>query len=282
MTDTRRVDRGGGHSYLLDGEKVDGVTGVLRDGMPKPALVGWAAKTIAEYVADRLILDPDDRHVATRLIDDLRQVAGEDVRKAWPDGPPGPLKIAETLKGIHWRDRDQAANKGTLVHHLAERLARGEEVAVDDAIVGHVDSYLRFRDEWEPTDELLEVVVGSRRHRYMGTLDLLATLPGLGYTLLDNKTNRSGPFGEVALQLAAYRYAEFYLDPETGEEHPMPEVDGCAVLWLRADGYDLIPFQAGPEEFRTFLYVREVGRFATTTSKTVKGEALRAPSREVA
>ena len=77
--------------------------------------------------------------------------------------------------------------------------------------------------------------------------------------LIDLKTNRSGPFGEVALQLAAYRHAEVALiDNETV---PMPPVDWCGVLWLRADGYDLYPFDAGPAQFRSFLYVQQVGRF---------------------
>lgn len=273
---TRREDRGRNHRYLLDGEPVDGVTTVLSNGLPKPALINWAARTTAEFVADRLTLD-GERVLADRLLADLRKLAEEtarDERDTWPAGPPGPLTIANTLKGVHWADRDRAGNRGTEVHKLAERLARGEEVEVPEELVGHVDAYLRFRDEWDPQDELLELVVGNRRHRYMGTLDLICTLPGLGYTLVDLKTNRSGPFGEVCLQLAAYRYAEFFIDPETGTEAAMPEVDSCAVLWLRADGYDLIPFQAGPDEFRYFLYVQQVARFMTAHSKTVKGDAL--------
>jgi hypothetical protein len=272
---TGREDRGRNHRYRLDGEHVDGVTTILSNGLPKPALINWAARTTAEFVADRLALD-GDRCFADRLLADLRKVAEEtarDERDTWPDGPPGPLTIANTLKGVHWLDRDRAGNRGTEVHHLAHHLALGEELDVPEELVGHVDSYLRFRDDWQPTEELLEFVVLNRRHRYMGTADLACRLPGLGFTLVDLKTNRSGPFPEVALQLAGYRYAEAYLDGD-GEEMPMPEFDGCAVLWLRADGYDLVPFEAGPDEFRFFLYVQQVARFVTAHSKTVKGDAL--------
>lgn len=271
---TRRIDRGRGHSYLLEGEKVDGVTSIIDQGVPKPALVGWAARVIAEYVADRISLTDDDHYSADRLIRDLRDIAAERPRDAWPEGPPGPLKIAEVLKALHWRDRDLAGKRGTEVHKLAERLAAGEEVTVPEELVGHVDSYLRFRKDWDPTDELVEVVVGNRRHRYMGTADLFAGLDSLGTCLVDLKTARSGIFGETALQLAAYRHAEFYLDPDTGEERPMPDFDAVVGLWIRADGYDLYPIEAGPAEFRTFLYAQQVAHFQETGSKEVIGSPL--------
>lgn len=274
---TRRIDRGRGHSYLLEGEKADGVTWVLSNGFPKPALVGWAARTIAEFVANRVSLRDDDVWDAARLIRDLRAIAAENPRDTWPDGPPGPLSIAEILKGLHWRDRDVAGKRGTEVHHLAQRLAGGEEVDIPEELVGHVDSYLKFRKDWDPTDELVEVVVGNRKHRYMGTADLFANLETLGYTLVDLKTARSGIFGETALQLAGYRYAEFYLHPATGEEKPMPEFDAVVGLWLRADGYDLFPIEAGPAEWRTFLYVQQVAHFQDSRSKEVVGPALSVP-----
>lgn len=268
---TRRVNHGRGHSYLLDGAKVSSVTGVINGGYPKPALVAWAAGTVAEFVAERL--EQKDGHViADTVVTDLRDVARRN-RRTLPE-KFSRIKIADTLKGVHWDDRDQAANKGTAVHRFAQRLAQGEEVDVPPELVGHVDSYLEFRDEWEPTDELVELVVGSRKHRYMGTLDLLCTIPGLGdRCLIDLKTNRSGPFGETSLQLAPYRYADFYLDP-AGVERPMPEIDWVGVVWLRADGYDLYPFDAGEREMRTFLYCQQVAWWRDNVEKTVKGEAL--------
>ena len=49
---TRR-NYGKGHSYYLDGEKIPGVTSVLGDGLAKPALINWAAKTVAGYAVER-------------------------------------------------------------------------------------------------------------------------------------------------------------------------------------------------------------------------------------
>lgn len=250
-----RRNYGRGHGYTIDGEKVPGVTTIIGNGLPKPALMGWAAKTIAGYVADRL--DQDGDHVlADQLIEDLGELA-RSKGKPWPD-KLSRTKVAELLKGIHYEDRDQAAKRGTEVHALAERLALGEEVEVPEPLTGHVDAYLQFLDDWQPTDAILEFTVGSTQHRYSGTGDMIATLVDGDRWLLDIKTSRSGPFGEVALQLAGYRYAEWIVD-EGGDAQPMPEVDRCGVIWVRADGYDLIPFTAGPAEFRQFLYVRQVG-----------------------
>jgi len=250
----KRRNYGRGHGYTINGEKVPGVTTVIGNGLPKPALMGWAAKTIAEYVADRL--DQADGHViADQLVADLGDLA-HTKGKPWPD-KLSRTKVAELLKGIHYEDRDQAANRGTAVHNLAEKLAHGEEVEVPEPLTGHVDSYLQFLEDWQPTDALLEFVVGNTTHRYSGTGDMIATLVDGRRWLLDIKTSRSGPYGEVALQLAGYRYAEHALID--GETVPMPQVERCGVIWVRADGYDLIPFEAGPAEFRQFLYVRQVG-----------------------
>lgn len=248
---TRRVDRGRYHSYLLDGQKCDGVTWAIDNGIPKKALIAWAAREAAEYAVNNL-----------ELIGQLDHDAAVDL-----------------IKGSPWRDRDRAAKRGTEVHRLAELLARGEEVEVPEELIGHVDSYLLFRDEWQPADELLELTVFNRSARYGGTLDILAgELPGYGCSLIDTKTNRSGPFGEVSLQAAAYRYAEFYLDPETGKEVPMPEIDNVFCLWLRADGYDLIPVEAGPAEFRMWRYAQQIAHFCDERSKHVLGAALAPPT----
>jgi hypothetical protein len=166
-----------------------------------------------------------------------------------------------TLKRSRYSERDAAARRGSEVHALAQRLARGEEVAVPEAIVGHVDAYLRFTEEWQPREVLVEAVVGKREPRYCGTLDLVADLADGRRWLLDWKTTRSGVYPENALQLAAYRYADFYVDADFMEA-AMPEVDACGVVWLRADGYDLHPVEAGPAQFRVFQMVAHVARYA--------------------
>jgi hypothetical protein len=272
---TGRTDfKNGGHSYKLDGQKAPGVTTIIGDGIPKPALIGWAAKSIAEYVGERIDRNGDGRLV----IDDLRTI-GTDPKTGnrwnkWPDdGTFSRLALIETLKGVHWLDRDRAANKGIAVHGYAEELMAGEEVEPPDELVGHVDSYIGWHTLWQPRDPILEFVCGNRKAGYMGTGDIICTLADGRRWLIDYKTNRSGPFHEVALQLAAYRYAEFIVDSD-GTEQPMPPVDCCGVLWIRADGADLYEVRADETVFRTFLYVQQVARFCKADRADFISDAL--------
>lgn len=252
MTVTKRIDGGRGHWYKLDGQKVDGVTTVISNGIPKPALINWAAREVATYAADNL------EAIAT-----LDRAARIDL-----------------LKGSHYRERDAAARRGTEVHGLAEKLINGEEITVPEELSGHVDSYMRFLDEWNPTPILVEAVVGHRTHKWMGTFDLFAEMGGVPW-LLDIKTTRSGIYGETALQLAAYRHAEFYLDAADNEQ-PMPWADRVGAIWVRADGYDIVPVEADEKVYRAFRYAQQIAAFTTTHSKEWVGDTLSPPVRGTA
>lgn len=250
----RRVNRGKGHSYVdANGAKVPGVTTIMGNGVPKPALINWAANTTAAYAIDHW--------------DELGELSPS-------------VRLAK-LKEARYADRDAAANRGTAVHGLAEKLVLGQEVDVPDELAGHVESYVRFLDEWDVQPVLTEFVVVSHKHGYAGTGDLIADLvdpdrPGERVRwLLDVKTSRSGVYGETALQLAGYRYADFYLNA-AGQEETVPVVQRTGVIHVRADGYDLVPVEAGPDQFRSLLYVQQVANFCETARDLV-GDALLPP-----
>lgn len=286
---TRLIRRGRGHSYELDGEKCPGVTTIIKNSVPMPALVGWSARTVSEYVMDRLTVKGDSID-AGELVDALK--AFNETRKYPEKLGNGFSRVGLTkiLAQVQYADRDAAANRGTDVHAIAQRLSAGEEVEVPEELERHVDNYLQFLQEWQPTDAILEGVVVNRRWRYMGRFDLIATLPYVtlpdgsswgGRTLLDLKTSRSGPYGEDAMQLAAYRYAESMIDGDT--EVPMPEVESTGILHVRADGYDLFPFVADEQVHRIFLYGAQVAAALdrdTGLVGTAKGDALKAPMPE--
>lgn len=241
------------HWYVdANGLKVPGVTTILKDGMPKPALVGWGIKTVAEYAVDHW--------------DDLAT-----------EKPSERLKV---LKGSPYADRDAAANRGTLVHDLAEQLVRGQEVEVPDELAGHVESYVRFLDEWQPEPVLVERTVVNYTVGYAGTLDLAARFPCWPgeLVLADLKTSRSGVYGETGMQLAAYRYAEFYV-ADDGTEQPMPPIDRVVVIHVRADGYDVVPVRADEHVFTRFRHVGVVAR-AAEEAKSWVGDALTPPALE--
>lgn len=233
----RRVDKvafGKPTHYYVDADdkRIPGVTTILNDGMPKPALINWAANATADYAVnnwDNLA----DMGVADRL---------------------------KVLKKARYEDRDAAAKRGTEVHDLAEHLLQGEEVTVPDELRGHVESYVRFLDDWQPTPVIVEKTVVNYTYGYAGTLDMVVDLPDGRRVLADIKTTRSGIYGETALQLAAYRYAEVYLD--NGDELAMPEVHDTWGIWVRADGYEVVPLIADAKTFDDFRRVAAVARTA--------------------
>ena len=131
-----------------------------------------------------------------------------------------------------------------MVHDLAERISHGEEVDVPAHLVGYVDAAIRFLDDLDVQPVSTEQVVASVKHGYCGTFDLYADT-NQARALFDYKTSKSGPYPEAALQLAAYRYAEWWLNPEGIAVHA-PPINGTAVVWLQPDRYELYPTASGP------------------------------------
>jgi hypothetical protein len=247
----RRKDTARGHHYLdAEDRRVPGVTTILGDGIPKPALITWAANSTAEYAIDNW--------------DKLSSLSSS-------------ARLKE-LQGARWSVKDAAANRGTAVHELGERLVAGEEVDVPDELVGHAEAYARFLDDYSVEPLHTEFSVVSYRWGYAGTGDLIANLHYLGAKhrlLIDLKTNRSGIFGETALQAAAYRYADVLINGDT--EEPMPEVDGCAAVHIRADGCDLIPIIAEEMQHKQFLYIQRVAQAAKELSDLI-GAPVKPPN----
>jgi len=234
----RRINAGKNHYYKLDGERADGVTTLIGKGTPKPALPYWAAKVVAEKVAD----------------------AHEDY--LWALRQEGRDAMVNQLKRAPWEQRDAAAVRGTEVHGFAEKLVSGEPVDVPDPLAGLVEQCAHFLDDWGVEPVLMERVVASRQWMYAGTFDLIADVRDGRRVLFDYKTAASGVWGETALQLAAYRNAETYLGTDDVTEVPVREIgiEQCMAVWVRHDEYQVLPVESGEEVFRTFLHVAHVAR----------------------
>ncbi|SLE90543.1 Uncharacterised protein [Mycobacteroides abscessus subsp. abscessus] len=236
----KRVDRGKNHWYVDgNGVRIPGVTTILGNGIPKPALINWAANSTAEYAIDNwdeLTALP----VASRL---------------------------KTLQGARYEATDKAKKRGTEVHGYGERLVKGEKVkAVPDELRGHCEAYVRFLDRFEVDPVAVEITVVSYEYGYAGTLDLIADLTddegNRQRWLLDLKTNEKGIYGETALQLAGYRYAEFYIG-EDGKEHPMIPVDRTGAVHITSDDAQLIPTESGRSSLRWLWYAGQVAEFVS-------------------
>jgi hypothetical protein len=223
-----RTNHGRGHSYKIDGRPVPGVTTILGAVVAKPALVGWAGRLVAEYVADK----------DAAWLEELRA----DGREA----------LVDHLKGVPNRDRNAAAARGTLIHRYAERVIAGEELQETpelEPLWGHIESCVKFLDDWDVRPVLVEPVIGNRTHRYCGSADLVADSArgAVRRAIFDYKTGASGIFPETALQLAAYRHAEAYVD-DTGAEEPVADlgIEAAYGVHLRGDGYDVYPVDTEP------------------------------------
>lgn len=220
----------GNHQYRLDGRKIEGVTTLLK-GYPKPALVYWSARTVAEYVADN-----------EAGVDQLRTM-GRD-----------PMVAA--LKSVPWQERDVKAARGTEVHALAEQLVQGHTVEVPDHLTAMVEGYAHLLDERHIEPILVEARGANRTLWYAGTLDLLAKVDG-EILLLDAKTT-AGIYGETAMQTAAYAHFEFIDDD--GTEMPLPAIDGIGAIHITELGSTLHRFPDMERAWKVFQHVAWVYR----------------------
>lgn len=252
---TRRINRGSGHSYEVDGLPVAGVTSILDGGIPKGGLIKWAGDVTAAYAVDNweaLALEPP----AARL---------------------------KTLERCRYEKKTAAAARGTKIHEVAARLIDGDEVDVPDALRDPVDQCLAFLAAWDIREVAVEVAVVNRTYRYAGTADLLARVgDDLDVWLFDWKTGAGGIWPEVALQLAAYAHAETMLvdGPDGtpgGAEITMPRIARAAAVAIRSDHYEVVPVDISDGTFRTFLYAQQIAEFAGRDRSEYVGEPLEAP-----
>ena len=220
---------GGGRAYRHPetDELMPSVTTVIGI-LDKPGLVGWAARETAGAAWDQR--------------EALAHIADRDA-------------AIDLLKNARYRSMDRARLRGSSVHRVAEALANDAPLpAFTDHEQRFLDAFVSFVTDFAPTFEIVEGTVFSDRWHYAGTFDFLAMIGGL-LILGDHKTGK-GIYPEVALQLAALRYADRVWDPITGALTPMPEVDGTIAVHLQADGYRVVEIDAGPDAFEAFCGLR--------------------------
>lgn len=257
------------------------VTTLTDAGLPREALKWWARNVTAEYAVDM------HRTVATLLEDGGRDAA------------------IDFVKAGLGKVRGAAAFRGSQLHKAQERLAYGEELGDEFAgVEPYVEQYQRFLAEHRPIFHMAEAAVYNRTHLYAGTLDALVELPAWPGRLLvmDAKTSAklksdpSGkpPFPDIALQLVAYKRAEF-VDPRPrparmanwrGRRYyvvddfgpplvPMPETaDVGLALAIFPDDYQLVPVTLTAEVWEAFLDVYAVAQWQLVTSQRVLGQPL--------
>ncbi|WP_229398145.1 hypothetical protein [Micromonospora okii] len=244
------ISRGGSRFYVNPetGAKAPGVTSIL--GMlPKPFLQHWASKVVAEYAADNL-----GELVGLRIRGDRQGVI-------------------DYLKGAPRRDTAKAAETGTAAHDIFERMAKGQPVGrVHPDYQPFVDHFAAFLRVFSPEIILTEETVWSEAHDYAGSFDAYGVIDGQR-VWLDWKTTRSGVHPEVALQLAAYRHADYIIRPDRTRV-PLPPGNAGAVLHVRPEGWSLVPVRCDAEVFEVFKTLRSVFDWDRSMKETVIGLPL--------
>lgn len=260
---SRLVFSPGRHTYSLDGKRVPGVTTVIGKATAKNALAPAAAKETALWAAAN-----------TEALTSL----GAD---AW-------VTTAAKVYREVWNAR---AALGTRLHQAAQQLVAGELLVPADPETGEewagderrmAEHLARFMDDWDVTPMAAERPVFNDQDCWAGTLDLVARMKDKRRWLIDYKTGASGIWPETSVQLAAYRHAT-HVQVERGPDGeladwPMPQVDECAALWVRPNGYELRPVRADRAVYDVFLSMLPVADWATWDRTASVFEPVPVPS----
>ena len=243
---TVNVDFKRHYVHPISNERVPSVTTIL-SSVAKPALVPWAAKTVAQYAVE-------NRETWAKLDNEA---------------------AIELIKNSHRRLSGQAMALGSSVHSIIEDLLRDKKV---DFIPPDTQDLVRKAAElietFKPKPTHIEVTVWSHKYQYAGSLDAIVEVAGKRY-LFDWKTS-SGVFPDYALQCAAYAYADEIIKPDGGIEE-LPHIDGFIIAHLPKDPkerWSVVPMDITQQDFDGFLAARALFKWQQERSKIVVGPSL--------
>lgn len=234
--------------YAWKDEKFPSVTSILSQ-MAKPALTYWAAKMVSEHVADYVTHTVPDNKLPWHEVQSY-------------------LSDVDELKSTPWKYAEKRRDLGSTFHDIAERFAGGMEVHPEvfaSDIRPLVESFLTWVDENQPEWFAMEAGVFNRTHNYAGTMDTIMMLNGR-MVVLDYKSSKDS-YPEHALQLAAYRNAEF-MGLADGSEIPMPNTEAGIILLVQEERCKALEWQCGEAEFEAFLALRRVYDFNKSNLKS--------------
>lgn len=272
-----------GDAVQQPGEQDDrfwSVTTIIKASQGNEGLVYWSADETAKAAVRSA------RTLAQRIEDE------------------GPFEVQRWLREARFRrppGERSASELGTAIHDACEQYAlTGVRPEVDDELRPYLDHFDRWVQKHSPEFLATELTVYSDDYGYAGTLDFIARVHGV-VVIGDYKTSKKSkdsrgkakkPYPEVALQLAAYRYAEhalpvkprrferggrryYLLGPdERPQLVPMPEVQGALALSITPEHCNAHPVNTSPAVFDHFGYCIERARWAFDVSRTVLGDAI--------
>lgn len=178
------------HIYTVGGKRPPSVTGILGIMDKSRALVPWALEEAAKSLLPKL----------------GKKLTEEELVKA--------VFASEEKK-------NKAADIGTAIHEFCEKyiladMGKGEipELPKDKAIQIGAEAFMAWHDEHKVKFLSSERVVYSKKHHYIGTLDIEAKVDGK-LCLIDLKSS-NGLYNSVRMQTAAYLKAD---EEESGKTY---------------------------------------------------------------
>ena len=187
-----------------------------------------------------------------------------------------PHEAKRWLSGAAKRHTNAAADLGTRIHDLCERLASGEQdvpVAADEK--PYVESWHQFNERFQPSYLHLEKTVFGESASaectfgYAGTADFIAEIDGLT-VVGDLKTGRS-IHTEAALQLNALAFASELIG-EDDAVTPTPQCHLGLVVHLAPKSFSVRMVPLADESMLVFTKLRELWGFHT--ENLISREAL--------
>lgn len=236
--------------YTIDGTLYPRVTKILGN-LPKPALVPWAAKAVAEFAVHQ--------------------------KKNWM-GLPDEAAI-RMLKSEPISQRDDAAAAGTAVHKAIEASVKGtpqSELGSDREQRIFTGAMEFFRD-YKPQIMGSEITVFSDQpEKYAGTLDLWCKIDGEPY-ICDFKTSK-GVYADHALQLGFYERAEYRItdtDKEPWEPGQGQQLR-LAIIHLQPEGYKFYDVTADYSLMdRTTMALFQINHWVSSQDVAIKARPSR-------
>lgn len=239
-----------------------------KDVLPKPWLVGWAAKMTA-------IAGVEDHAIVGAML------AKGDEQAA-----------IDHLKGARYRDSGAKANRGTVVHAALESYLAGKELTAEDLEAQlkerrvplklwkstglMVKGLMEFLVDEEPEVYWSETTVYSRTHGYAGTPDIIARMRvggALVPVVIDVKTSKD-IYDDTSLQTCAYARADFVGLDDGTEKQLTPDgepIDFGVVVRPTPDGRYQKRVCAHTDE----LYELFLGCLAVANAQGVEKEVWR-------
>ena len=199
-----------------------------------------------------------------------------------------------------WAATDRAKARGEEVHRAAEAIALGAEpITMRPEIEPYVAQLVRWLKTWKPKFVMAEAPVYNLTHRYAGTCDGIFEIGGQSFLFdykttpkdpADPKTKSRPPYSEAALQIAAYVHAEsvgvlkeqrytdkqerYYLFDPSGDQQPMPKVDGALAIIVSPYDCFAVPTSIGDVPWATFLHVLEIAKWNASEYRKAFGASI--------